>query len=637
MAITPESIIQDMQNNANAAFGIMEGSAQRAESAAQSFTDLPEAESVSVEPLDLQYTDDDFHEFDGTIDIRSLRAPVLRDFEDVYLPNADLLSDIGDGEPATLDTTGLFDAVKVTGPRNFDKQAPSVETSYTLPTAPTLRDVNSPALSAYNTVSVSNVTLPNFASTQPGARPVAPTDIDATYKAQYNQFTPDLQAQVDAWADQFIADNYPTLADQRDSLNTKITSFMSGQSALPDDVEQAMFNRERDRIEAEDIASADEIEFGGSQYGMPQPFIQNQHRRRRQVAHDRIAREATESQIRKHEREQTNMQFAMQLLNTIRESATNAAIAYYGTMLQLAGTGIQHSANVVNFLLQGFQAASAQWSLELQFYQAQAAVYETELKASLSQYEKARILLEIEQNKANVDNTRMQAVNQQLQVERQKIELYTAQLQGVETRIRANGMVLDQFAQEVNAYRAEVDGTIAGIQAYEASIRGDAELVRSKTAEYENYRSLVQARRELFEAEKSKADNIRDHNRNLVELYRAELDPYIKQLDIREKEADFGLREYLALLDKYKTDLDKENQNNRIKLEKARLSLEADTTNAANNIRTALAQAEIFSERRKVLVSSMQNLASVSGNVAAGAMSALNGFVGTLTQTINDA
>lgn len=412
----------------------------------------------------------------------------------------------------------------------FNEVAPTINTTYTFPTAPAALEtpVSAPTLTEHETPTAPTIALPAFDTVRPVNDTEAPTDLQAQYVAAYNEAAPQfisrLQGQMDAW----LTIYNPRFHTQLAAIEAQLTAYLAGGTGLNATVEDAIYERSRAKQEAEArrVSDAAFDQMAGRGWTVPSASVAAGIRAARQAAADNNAMSAREIVVMQAEMEQKNLQFAVTTSLTLRNAALSAMLNYHGNLVSINGQAVQYATSVVDTIVRVYNLTIEQFRAALTAYQADAEVYGVRLKAALSY---------IDLYKAEID-----ALQAQVQVDQSKVALYRGQLDGmltlanvyktrVEVVVQQAGLErlkLDVFRSQTEAYMATVQAKRAEYDAYQAAVGGQEALVRIFTAQVGAYGAQVSGYKTQIEAQEAVVRAQVAQNEGIGANYRAQIAGY---------------------------------------------------------------------------------------------------------------
>jgi hypothetical protein len=471
---------------------------------------------------------------------------------------------------------------------------PAVDTSITLPTAPTVSLPAEPNIQDVVVPAFSFPTLPVFSADAP----------------EFNEATPNIRLE---W-------NEPVYySDTLDDLRAKVRGILAGGNGLPPAVEQALFDRARSREEAQVKKSVQEAfdTFAGRGFAMPPGML---------VAQVNAAREEGQLRISGINRD-IMIEAAKWQLESLR-MAVEQGLAAETLMVQQFNNGVNRTFEAAKAVLDGqlslYNAVVNLYNARQQGYQVAAQVYKTQIDAELSQIEVYKAQIEGVKVQGERNEQKVREYTARLQAVAQTVEVYKAQMDGAKTQADVSRSVIESYRSDVEAYAAKLQAEKTKFEAYESAVRG--ELAKAQILD-------VDAR--VFATRMQGAGIQADVKAKMVEA------------DVAAINA--STQRFIALLDRSKVELQQASERVQAKLgymsadvqlmaadnDKVRAEREADIRIAEQQLQASIeaaklgmaqyqAQGQLAVEQARVQVSAIQGAAQASATLAAGAMAAVH-------------
>lgn len=566
---------------------------------------------------------------------KPLTRPDSPDLETFYLPIAPTFPDA----PDELDTSDLFQFDKpVFDIGGFDGTVPVVDTDFNFPDAPEISEYDDPVTTPLDLRDTPEVTVPVFDPSSvelhdPGDVPDLPTQYLTTLDQAVPQFRAWVEEYADSWLDRY-APEYHTAQAQ---LEAAIARGYLGNTAMPDDVEEQIFDRavsrtldEQDRMDSEAAAA-----FAKRGYKVPPIAMFGALTSNGQVAARAAAASARETAIERARLEHQHVQFVMQLSSSVRDGMRGQVIQYSNILLSVNSQALEHSRQVAALYAQVYDMLLRRFELDLRHLSTLADIFETEMKSAMAEIEVFKIEMEAAKTKKDAELADVEVWSKKIDAQNTKINLYLAQLRAIAERVGIEKIKLEIFGEEVNAYTARVNGKTAEFNAYRAAIAGDEALVSAYAQQVSAYSSTVSASKSKLDAEVAISDSIATHNKNLTEIFRAELGAY--ETDVRAEGArlDGSISVNRAAIDRYNAVLRGRVDELRIVYDKDRLDLEAATAQLNADVQTLLAQGQLFQRQLALRADTAMAGATAFGSMASSAVSAQNTMVNLVNETLN--
>lgn len=395
------------------------------------------------------------------------------------------------------------------------------------------------------------------------------------------------------------------------SLQDRLQLALAGGTGLSADVENAIWDRGREREARSARTALDELdrmeEMG---FALP-PGVYLDARIKIATETDAANRgHSREVMIKAAELEQENVKNALtiavqlegQLMswtNNVEQRvfescryATEAGVAIYNARVQAYAAFLEtFKARVAVYeaTIRGELAKVEAYKAMIDAERAKADTnralvesYKVQVDASLSAVEIFKARIAGIQVKADIEKTKIEIFGEQVRAFSAKVQAYTAGVEGFRATVSAEATKQDAFKSQVQAYAARVD---AAARVIGARIEGHKAKIDAKQLEYEGFKALITA-------ETARVQAISETNKSRSETYRAEVQGVASYNDVLTKQWQAAIE-----------------QSGRL---------------AEIGVSAAKANAELYVTSRTMAVEAAKVGAQVSAQLGAAALNAIN-------------
>jgi len=627
---TVNNIIEDARTYAEESYDNGVGLISAAINAARGYTyitleaNLPQIDEVEIATIP------DPGDFTGVLEAPGT-APVLGAFGPVHIP---VFSDLRDA-PEAIDTSGLFQHPLPDGSLpTLEAQEPTL-TDPNLPVTPVLQDITFPTLRPIDSPDAPSISLPVFDGVRPQNPPTAPNDLKCMFEDAYNSMLPEMQSYIDNQVLSFIERYYPDYSANMSKAQLRLEEMLDGK-ALPEEIEQAIFDRARGRVNREVVQSestAFDI-FAKRGFSMPQGMLAEELSRGHQTAADRNAAAATEIAIKQAELAQSNLQFAISSVLSLQEGVRSAAIQYASTLVSTNGAALQYAQGLVGSAIELYNVQVKQFQVEVDLYRAYASVYELEIKSELAKIQIFESEVRLAELQGTLNKLDVELVAQQVAVSKSRIELYAEEINGVKLTLDVQEQQLDLYKAQVDAYLAKVKVKESEFRIYEAAMNGDTMKVRANIAEFDGFRSEAAALTAGGQLEVAHMSGDITRNTNIVDVYKAEIAQYAANLDFNKTTFEADLKAYLSYLDRYRIRIDSEIAEAKLILDQRLGNADIAHKEARHDLDRAITNSSNFVKLTDIEATTTMQGAKVYAAIAEAAISAQHTMVQLVNQTV---
>lgn len=366
-----------------------------------------------------------------------------------------------------------------------------------VPTAPTLPTVTAPSLITLSTITTPTIDLQaswlTALSTTPTLALLAPTPY--TYARG-----PDYASTL--------------LTTLKATLNSRLT----GGTGLPAAVEQAIWDRARDRETRSAQANIDQVQRSADALGfqLPAGTVAAQQREAERNYYDKLSELSRDIAIKQADLEQSNlkdtiaagMQLESQLIDysfKTEQLAFESAKKYADNAIELYNAGI------------------AEYRALLEGYQAYAAAYKMIIDGQLAVVEVYKAQLQGEQTKANINTQLVEQYKAEIEAGLSQVKIYEAQVSGAQTLIQLEQAKIGAAGEQIRAYVAQINAETAKVEAYKAGVEAETTKVTAYKVTVDAFQAKVGAQAERARAEVSRFNALYQAKSAEWEAYRAQV------------------------------------------------------------------------------------------------------------------
>lgn len=494
-----------------------------------------------------------------------------------------------DAEPPVLTYGAKPQPPAITAPNAPSPSAPIQipdAPAYVLPQLPTLEQLNLP--------SVPDIVIPEFE----GQRPVF-------IEPPFNQ--------------NWTFEPKPYTETLVETLTDTLRQMIVGSPALPQLIEDWLFNRGRSRIELETNRAVDQAfaDIANRGFSEPQGVTFGRAAELRQAGQNSIAEVTRDILIKQIEETLANQRLAIAQGAALEGTLIQLHIEEQRFLLQAAQFQRETELAVLNYRIQVFNA-------QLQGYQTDAAVLRDLIQAQLAKVEVYRAKIEGERARGEINDQSVRLYLAQLQGVQTMADFYRTQVETVKVRADIDMQAIERYRAEVQAYAARWDAHATEWQGYTAGV--DAEAKKADV-----YRTLVDANSKRVDVWATKGDfavraeelRLSQHGKQL-DVWQAQLRRFEALLDTERariasvgQAVDAKARIYTAEATVEQAASAASDRSFELGLARERANMEAQIENARSDLQKALAVLSQYTEIQRAK-------AQISSQLAASTMSAVN-------------
>ncbi|CAM4266454.1 Outer membrane protein TolC [Comamonas aquatilis] len=403
----------------------------------------------------------------------TIAAPTLPVVPD--LPTLPQVSFVTPGDmPGALDLAGLPD-VEVVG---FDLQPPAMDFG----TAPNLVIGQAPALPQMREVAIPDapdVQLPDApAFLALTTHTFGGVDLREDWLARLDD-TPELHLLEPAPFEFKRAPGYAS--ELLSNLKAVIAARIQGGTGLSPVVEQAIWDRSRDRETQVALAREQEVMRSAESLGFPLPsgVLAGQLADARREYLDKLSGLSRDIAIKQAELEQSNVKDAIAQGLQLEGQLMEQAMQLDRLSFEAAKTAADHGIAAHNAALERYKAL-------LDAYRTFAMAYETVIKAEMNKVEVYKAMLQAEQTKAEINQSLVARYKAEIEGRMAAVEIYKTRVQAAQTLVSLEQTRIQAGGEQIRAFVATINAESSKMELYKIRIQAEA-------TKQEAYKSQVQA------------------------------------------------------------------------------------------------------------------------------------------------
>jgi uncharacterized coiled-coil DUF342 family protein len=398
-----------------------------------------------------------------------------------------------------------------------------------------------------------------------------------------------------------------------------VDRVVNGGTGLNPLVEQAIWDRGRDREEQIALKSADALRDEFAKRGHPMPpgaELERLADLQLEVL-DKLASFNREVTIKQAELEQANIQHAIS--ETIR--LETVLVNNWNDIMQRKFAVAQYTQEAA---INVFNAQVSLYNTRLQSYNIQATVYNILVSTEIAKIEAYKAELEGQRLITEINKTNVQIYSELVDALNTQIALYTAQLDGVRTKLDAEKTKIDIYLGEMQGYTAKIAAISEEYKAYKIEVDAETSKVELYSSQVDAYSSRIQAYTSEVNALKSISDVQIDQERLRLDSYLGKLQAYTAEIQAETARVTAESDVYQTQVQAYGAKIDaysKEFQGGLQQFNGALAENQAETDSQLKQAEINITKAV---EENKILIESIKAGAQVSADVASAALTAIS-------------
>jgi hypothetical protein len=623
---------EEMIDSAREYAGDLVGEARNALEAAANYMNAESGAIINTIPNGVEI--EGVTELDEPPDIGDL--PELETF-DLALPNA----------PDSLQTLDPIPAYVTTPAPVFSEQAPTFvlpslpanQASFTH-SAPSISNVAFPdppaeldapqlqpvvfgTYAAPDRPVVSLPGLPNAAPVFEGVEPQnLPDRFAGDHQAERATMTTLASAYVDQMIDKFAPNHQAGMAE----LESRLTKYMQGGTALAPEVEDAIYHRaqEKNDREAERVQRAAFADVAARGFTLPTGALAATLARARMEAASNNSKAASDIAVAQAELEQRNIQFAVTTSAALRSTVLNLTNAWLQGVLSINGQALESAKSILSAVIEAYNTAARAYATRLEGWKAEVAMFDSKIRLELSKVEVYKAEIQALEAEYSVDQMKVDQYKAEVSRLTSLADLYAKRIDAVMGQVTLEKSKIEIFQSQVQAYAAQTQAKQAEWQGFQAQVGGQTAAFQAYRDRVSAYSSEVQAHRTGIEAKLAEMNAVSTKNQSTVDAYRAQVQAYTAQVQALSAAQNANADTQRQKSTLYQAKINAASTQYQMNTVFYRNEADRIMTEARMKFDTALKRAELSTELAKLTSAVKDSLGGVYGNMAQAALSGMN-------------
>lgn len=277
-------------------------------------------------------------------------------------------------------------------------------------------------------------------------------------------------------------------SDVRDSIESVLATMLAGGTGLPAAVENAIWDRGRDRETREAaalyIAADEEMSSKGFMY--PPGRLNGQRIAIRDASDRKINELSREVMVKQADLEQVNRNFAVTAGINFEQVFVTLFIAVVGRNFEIAKFEVETQIQIYNTEVSAF-------NVEQQIFASKISLYRAQLEGAFAQIKAFQALVDAEKAKAEINVAKVQAFEAKIRAFVAQVTAFSELIKAQVAKAEFEKNKVDIFKAQIEAEVAEISGQKAQFDAYGSRIQGIVAQSNLEEANARAYAARVQA------------------------------------------------------------------------------------------------------------------------------------------------
>lgn len=403
-----------------------------------------------------------------------------------------------------------------------------------------------------------------------------------------------------------------------DNLKAVINARIQGGTGLSPVVEQAIWDRSRDRETQIALAREQEVMRSAEALGFPLPsgVLAGQLADARREYHDKLSGLSRDIAIKQAELEQANVKDAIAQGLALEGQLMDQALQLDRLSFDAAKTAADHSIAAHNAALERYKAL-------LEGYRAFALAYETVIKAEMNKVEVYKALLQAEQTKAQINQSLVARYKAEIDGRMAAVEIYKARVQAAQTLVSLEQTRIQAGSEQIRAFVATINAETSKVELFKARAQAEATKQDAYKSQVQAYSAYTGAQAERARVAIAQAQARISAKELEWSGWKARLSAEVAKMDAAAKQSAILVDGYrvsanaieakaASYMRRWEADIKQYEAGNSISLQTAKLN--ADVAIQANNARLEAAKIGLTTGAQRV--ASAWSMVSASAGIS---------------------
>jgi hypothetical protein len=471
----------------------------------------------------------------------------------------------------------------------------SINTDFDFPVAPNdpLPDV--PTLLSLNIPTALELNIPSFSLDFPTSNDIIPPGL--TFSFTEEEYTS------------------PLLTKVKDVLLERV----SGGTGLPADVEEAIWNRGRDREQRAALLAERTLLTDRAAQGFTRPTGSTQAMLNQivQETQGKLIELSREIMIKQAELEQENIKTSIQQV-----------LALEDILIKNHQFKVQRAFEVAKYIqdiqIELFKAYVSKFNIEVEAYKAFSSAYQARVAAELSKIEILKAQIEAEKLKGDINEQNIKIYLAKIEAVKNNAEIYKTLVSAISEKLKAEGLKLEIFKADIEAYSEQIKAKASEYSIYSEQIKGELAKLGVYESKAKVYATRVQAYADTTDAKVKKLQGEIGIQELNIKKYAADIEAFIEQVKADQITAQTALEIYKAEIQAYLGDVEANKTAGELAIKAADNIIEQNRASALIAIQNAQITLESVKSAYNSLLEAQRASGSIYQGIASSALSAIN-------------
>lgn len=406
-------------------------------------------------------------------------------------------------------------------------------------------------------------------------------------------------------------------SEMLDELSSYISVGMKGGTGLPAPIEEALFNRARERDSREVSRAVNEVigDWSSRNFTMPPGMLVKQIAAIREDGQLKAAELNREILIEASKMEIEQIRFLVQQGMSLEQLTSNIFNNTATRLFEVARFNAESQISVFNAQIAFFNAQN-------EAFTTLSSVYRTKLDGALAKLSAYKTAVDAQVAIGQINEQYVQVYRAKMDAVLSNVEVYKALIQGASLRAEVMKNQFDSYRADVQAYSEQIGAEKVKVEAYEAQIRGETSKASLFDAQARAYASTIQGVQAKANVKGQQIQLKMEAARVWIGKYQADLESYKAELQANLSEVQQNTVAFSAEVDAWRATAG-------LEVSQAEMQSRYADTNTRTNIAFAEMQLKEYEAKMQkaiqeanIALESAKAMGQYSAQLAAGAMSA---------------
>lgn len=411
----------------------------------------------------------------------------------------------------------------------------------------------------------------------------------------------------------------PYQSDLLDKVKLTLLNRLNGGTGLSSIVEEALWNRGRDResraaLLAERTLLEERATFG---WDRPQGSLLSSLDTIIQETQSKIIELNREILIKQADLEQTNLQNSIQ--QTI--SLEGVLISQHNDIVKRALEVAKYTQDIA---VEIFKLSVNKYNSEVEAYKAFATSYSARVQAELSKVEIFKAQIDAERLKGDINEQNIKIYVASLEGIKSNVEIYKSLIGAISEKLKAEALKVEVYRSEVEAYSEGVKAKATEYGAYSEQIKGELAKVEIFDSKVKAFTGRMQAYATESDIKIKKAEIESTVNELKIKQFESLVDSFIKQVQADQLIYQSAVDIYKGETQMYLADVGARNAEAELILKEAENIITQNKYAADVGINSAQISLEGLKAAYLAMLEGKRAAGNIYAQIGSSALSAIN-------------